>query len=51
MPELKKKHKNLSKSFLVSEKILSRAVSIPISIKMKKNFPKLVYRSLLKALA
>ena len=51
MPELKKKHKNLRKSFSISEKILSRAVSIPISIKMKKNFPSIVYKSLLKALA
>ena len=50
MPELKKKHRNLNNNFLVSEKILLKAVSIPISIKMKNNFPSLIYKSLVEAL-
>lgn len=46
--ELKVKHKNLLKDFKESEKILSRAVSIPINIKMGKKFPNIIYRSIYK---
>lgn len=48
MNALKKKHKNLKRSFLKSEKFINRAISIPITIKMDKKFPDLIYRSLKK---
>ena len=38
--ELKKKHKKLEKNFVESDRLLSRAVSIQINIKMKKKFLK-----------
>lgn len=44
--ELKNKHKNLSKSFKASDAFLSKAVSIPINIKMKKDVPEKIFKSL-----
>lgn len=45
------KNLNIKKNdFLISKKILSKAVSIPILYKMKKNFPSLVFKSFKKAL-
>ena len=46
--ELKNKHKNLSKSFKISDAFLSKAVSIPINIKMKKDVPEKIFKSLKK---
>ena len=48
--ELKKKHKKLEKNFVESDRLLSRAVSIPINIKMKKEIPEKIFNSLKKVL-
>ena len=37
--ELKKRHPNLKKAFLQSKRLLDSAISIPISVNMKKNLP------------
>ena len=37
--ELKKRHPNLKKAFLQSKQLLDSAISIPISVNMKKNLP------------
>ena len=42
MPELKKRHKNLKKSFIKSENYINRAISIPINVKMDKKIPNLI---------
>ena len=43
--ELKLKHKKVQKCFPQSKKILSRAVSLPIFVKLPKNYIKKVYDS------
>ncbi len=48
--ELKKKHKKLKNNFNESDIFLSRAVSIPINIKMKKDVPQKIFKSLKKVL-
>ncbi len=50
MPELKKKHKDLKKSFNYSNSLIKRAISIPVNIKMKSNFPHLISEALSKVL-
>ena len=50
MPELKKKHGNLQKCFRVSNSIISRSISIPVNIKMKKEFPNKIFKALAEVL-
>lgn len=46
MPELLARHNNLGDAFAKSRKLLDRAVSIPISTKMKNEVPQLVREAL-----
>ncbi len=48
MPELKIRHKKLAHSFIASKKIIEKAVSIPINIKMKKDYPSKIFNILNK---
>lgn len=48
MSELKKKYKNLKRSFIKSENYINRAISIPIYVKMNKEIPNIIYKSLKK---
>ena len=48
MSELKKKYKNLKRSFIKSENYINRAISIPIFVKMNKEIPNIIYKSLKK---
>ena len=47
--ELNFKYKNLKNKFNLSKKYLDRAVSLPISIKMKKNLPNIIKNSIIEA--
>ena len=49
--ELNKRHKKLNNNFKESDIFLSRAVSIPINIKMNKETPEKIFKSLKKVLA
>tara|TARA_Y100000590_G_scaffold470736_1_gene669014 strand:- start:10015 stop:11172 length:1158 start_codon:yes stop_codon:yes gene_type:complete len=49
MKELKKKHPKLRSEFKKSKAFLDRAVSIPIFVKMQKDFPKRVKKAIEKA--
>ncbi len=49
--ELNKRHKKLYNNFKESDIFLSRAVSIPINIKMNKETPEKIFKSLKKVLA
>ena len=48
--ELNKNRSKLKKSFKKSKKLIERSVSIPIFVKMKKDFPKLIFKSINKTL-
>ena len=50
MPELKKKHGNLQKCFRASNSIISRSISIPVNIKMKREFPNKIFKALVEVL-
>lgn len=50
MPELKKKHRKLNKSFNHSNFLIKRSISIPVNIKMDRNLPNLIFKALFSAL-
>ena len=46
MPELTSRYKNLKTSFLASYDLLSKSVSLPISVKMKSDVPNKIRKAL-----